>query len=250
VEFFKGLRRVYSGAVDTICDDVGVSQGRDRELRRRQIAAGARSVFADKGSTVSVRDVAKATGTTEAAIFRLYSSKEELFEAAILVPLEDLTRDLGRIAERFMPATLHERMKLGRDFQYQLGLVVDRITPLLWVALFSRGGRAFYRERMGPLLEEAARVTSLALSPVTRRSVDARTVFIAMMGMHLGLAVDARLGGGVGGDPTEVDWAEAAKAITDVLAFGLLETEPEARLARTARRYPPTGRTGLHPAAG
>jgi len=206
---------------------------RDADLRRRQIAAVARTVFAAEGSSVSVRDVAKAAGITEAAIYRLFSSKRELFEAAILLPLEELARDLGRVAEQFMPASLHERMNLGQEFQRQLAAVVRRITPLLGSALYSETGREFYRERMAPLLEQAGQVTSLAMSPVTRRTVDPRTVFIAMMGMYLGLAADARLGGD---EEESLDWEEASRALTELVAFGLLDPRPHDRLRdRTGR---------------
>lgn len=204
---------------------------RDLDLKRRELAAVARAVFVSEGAAVSMRDLARAAGTTDAGIYRLFSSKQELFEAAILLPLEELARDLARVAEGFMPADVRGRMNLGQEFQRQLAEVVERITPLLGAALYSRSGREFYRERMGPLLDEAGAATTVAVSPVTRKTMDPRTLFVAMMGMYFGLAADGLLGDGDGEDES-LDRDETARVLTELVAFGALDPRAEERLRR------------------
>ena len=63
--------------------------GRTRKLRRgpltrKQILDAALALFSDKGFTrTSVRDIARAAGITDAAIYYHFASKRELFEALI-----------------------------------------------------------------------------------------------------------------------------------------------------------------------
>jgi AcrR family transcriptional regulator len=58
------------------------------ELRRRLLEAAA-ELFATRGyGGTTTKEIARRAETTEAAIFRVYRSKEELFNAAIMSPFE------------------------------------------------------------------------------------------------------------------------------------------------------------------
>lgn len=67
--------------------------------RRQHIIQAARTVFEESGFDGSrTRDIAAAAGINEAMLYRHFSSKEELFEAAIAVPLEAAVAKLVQLA--------------------------------------------------------------------------------------------------------------------------------------------------------
>jgi hypothetical protein len=95
------------------------------------------------------------------------------------------------------------------------------IVPLLGVALFEKGGRAFYRDRLVPLLDRAGRdADELLASWPVRQQIDGRTAFTMTFGMHLGLALDAHMRG----EPIEVEPLSAA--VADVVVRGLSRSSP------------------------
>jgi AcrR family transcriptional regulator len=66
--------------------------------RRRLLREAARTVFTQKGwSRARTRDIAQEAGVTETVLYRYFPSKEDLFEGAILEPLEGLVADLTEL---------------------------------------------------------------------------------------------------------------------------------------------------------
>jgi AcrR family transcriptional regulator len=62
-----------------------------REERRRQILEAAVAVFSQKGfHATNVSDVAAQAGVSQGTIYWYFDSKEELFEAALMLPFIDL----------------------------------------------------------------------------------------------------------------------------------------------------------------
>ena len=63
--------------------------------RRQQIVSSARKVFVAQGlGGARTRDIAAEAGVNEALLYRHFASKEELFEAAVVEPLQSAVAHL------------------------------------------------------------------------------------------------------------------------------------------------------------
>jgi AcrR family transcriptional regulator len=123
--------------------------------RREQILVAARQVFLESGFTgARTKEIAERAGITEAFLFRRFSSKEEMYRAAVLDPVvgafDALAADIKAI---------------GDDSGDDRTLFIRRVTELCltffaeWgsldaVALFSElnMGRVFYQTDLAPRL--------------------------------------------------------------------------------------------------
>jgi TetR/AcrR family transcriptional regulator len=200
------------------------------DLRREQIAAAARDIFAVRGlAGARTREIAKAANVTETVLYRHFSSKEEVFDAAVLEPVERLANDLMRLTAGFSQADPGERLELSEHVHAEIQAVVDQITPLLGIALFSGGaaGREFYRSRLAPLLDVTVDAIRQAMSPRQQRVMEPRTLLLTIVGMYLGLSLDALFA------EEPVDSPGAARQLTHLVAFGLPDGS---RPAATPRR--------------
>ena len=188
------------------------------DLRRKQIAVAARHVFAVRGlAGAKTRQIAEAADVTETILYRHFASKEEIFEAAILEPVEQLATDLMRLMAEFSRIDPKARLEMSQKVHDEIRKVVQEITPLLGVALFSsqEGGGAFYRERMVPLLDLAADALSQAMAPRQQKVVAPRTLLLAIVGMYLGTSLEALFA------DRQVDWDGVTHDMTELVAFGL-----------------------------
>lgn len=171
--------------------------------RRAQIIEAAQQVFARSNlKGARTRDIAKAAKINQATLFEHFTSKEELFEEAVIKPFLDTMRGMHERLPRYAAAgTLEEMQTLGvAQTQRQIETMFD-IFPLLAAALFSDLdlGRKLYREQMLPLL----RVRAAAIAPLTRASLDPETVEFAVFGTILALAMHQTFSG-EGGDPARL----------------------------------------------
>jgi AcrR family transcriptional regulator len=93
------------------------------ELRRRVLQA-AEELFAAKGyGGATTREIALKAETTEAAIFRAFSSKEELFKAAVLSPFEQF---MARYTGEWLPEpTRGTPQEALREFAEELYTLVS-----------------------------------------------------------------------------------------------------------------------------
>jgi TetR/AcrR family transcriptional regulator len=200
------------------------------DLRREQIAVAARHVFATRGlAGARTREIAKAANVTETVLYRHFTSKEEIFEAAVLEPVERLASDLMRLTAGFAKADPGERLELSEHVHEEIRAVVEQITPLLGIALFSgAAGRQFYKARVAPVLDLAADAFSQAMSPRQQRVMEPRTLLLTIVGMYFGLSLDALF------STKRVDSPDAARQLTHLVAFGLPVSESDR--ATTPRR--------------
>ena len=207
------------------------------DLRREQIAVAARHIFAVRGlAGARTRDIAKAANVTETVLYRHFSSKEEVFEAAVLEPVERLASDLMRLTAGVSRVDAGTRLELSEHVHEEIRAVVDQITPLLGIALFSGGaaGREFYRSRLAPVLDVTVDAIRQAMSPRQQRVMEPRTLLLTIIGMYFGLSLD-----GLFADEP-VDSSGAARRLTHLVAFGLRGDEPEPKVSRS--RPAPTPR--------
>src|SRR5712671_4560829 len=177
------------------------------DLRRKQIAVAARHVFAVSGlAGAKTRQIAEAADVTE-----------EILEAAILEPVEQLATDLMRLTAEFSRIDPKRRLELSQQVHDEIRRVVEDITPLLGVALFSSRdtGRRFYCDRLVPLFDLAADAIGQAMAPKQQKVMEPRVMLLVLVGMYLGVSLEALFA------DRAVDWDGVTRDLTDVVAFGL-----------------------------
>lgn len=193
------------------------------EQRRRQIAAAAARVFAEKGYAAATnRDIAAAAGISPGLIYWYYDSKEDLFKAvfeqfaplqalgASLAGAEDLPVDqvLERLASGLLAAVRQPEhaaiLRLGLTEAIRFPEPARHLGHL--IARHPVGGLAAYFERQ----IAAGRI----------RPVDPWLAAQAFLGSILGYAVRKRI---VGHDDLQaVDDAAMASTLAGLFAHGLL----------------------------
>ena len=162
--------------------------------RREEIIAAAQEAFVRSTfSGARTRDIAEAAGVNQAILFRLFPTKEDLFEAAVLQPLIDAMRSIhGRIEVYATAKTPDQMGALAEPSTIQHLEDMQRILPLLTTALFSdhERGRALFREHLEPLI----RARGEMLRPLMRDGVDPAFVGLANFGMLFAVAMQRWLG--------------------------------------------------------
>jgi AcrR family transcriptional regulator len=181
------------------------SQAKQRRLpaekRRELILDAARDSFIRKGyAGATTKDIAEATGVTEAMVYRHFASKQELFEEAVALPLERAVGELAEYqSERRPSAGEHEDAAdfvraESLAFFSDLLVAMREIAPLLGVVLFTdeeRGGE-YYRERISPIHDRVRAIIVDNLPTWNARDFDADILARVTFGMSWALAVDER----------------------------------------------------------
>jgi len=166
--------------------------------RRTEILNGARAVFATKGLNGGrMRDIAKAADANIATVFAHFPSKEELFDAAVSGPLEELFASQSAAESPFLSGTLEEKWALSRNgFREYLTAMHDNL-PLLIAALFAdhEHGERFYKAYMMPFFQRMSAHIERSNPEVKERNLDPRTLGLVVFGVHLMLALDAHYRG-------------------------------------------------------
>lgn len=187
------------------------------EVRRQQIAEAAREVFVTRGlSGARTTDIAAAAGITETVLYRHFRSKEEVFEEAILLPIERLAGELLALESEFPSLTGDRQLQLSHETHQKLFKVIYEITPLLGVALFSdrETGTRFYNERLFPVFERVINGIRRAMPPQVLQVMDARNLFLMLCGLYLGRSFDAQQ------RDAEIHEELVAQVVTDLILFG------------------------------
>lgn len=168
--------------------------------RRELILEAARAIFVRQGfSGARTKDIAAEAGINEALIYRHFQSKEELFDAAVIEPLERWMATYRHLGASIPHAiTPEDRLMLLQKTAIEFMREVEQVLPLLGIALFGSEGHGadFYRNRIVPLIDNWADRGRLALAPNMRgASFDQR--FLSMVGIGVGifLAADAHFRG-------------------------------------------------------
>jgi AcrR family transcriptional regulator len=207
----------------------------ERSKRRQIILDAARQAFLASGySGARTRDIAERAGVTEALLYRHFASKEELFEEAIVAPLDQWTSSLPDYVLLTSGSDEAERREIARTANADLLRTTIEIMPLLGVVLFGspEGGREFYLRKFLPLVERSVGATAAYNAGWTRPGLDSGVVTRAGIGLYLMYAMDAQFSG------REVDVEEVARQFVDILFDGMVTREPPkpVRRAAAARR--------------
>ena len=190
-----------------------------KSARRAEILDAARSVFLAQGPQgARVRDIAEVAGINDALIYQHFRSKEELFDAAVVFPLERLVRRLhGTADELTFEGDSQVPRELTRTFIRDLLAAMEESILLFGVVLFSDrdAGARFYRERIVPFIDVVTAAVNQFEPQWEHRAFDARRVTLAVWGMCWSLAMDAHF------RSTPLDVDGAAGEITDQVFAGL-----------------------------
>ena len=163
-------------------------------MRRAQILAGAREIFLKRGlAGARTKDIAQAAGVPEGLLYRHFDSKEGLFVAAIIEPLQSLLNDLTRSIDRLIPEEPSSRAVQIELVHEEIFERMLEIVPLLGTALFADRdlGRDFYRTWVMPLLEDVYRTVENKMASLTDVQVSARSITMALLGAYTWATVDA-----------------------------------------------------------
>lgn len=187
--------------------------------RRQQILDAARPLFLEAGlSGTRTRDVARAAGVNEALLYQHFASKDELFEEAIVAPLQ---RIVDRLAESKPFSELDPTGRPQRDateafVRAVLATFVESVS-LFGVVLFADRtvGARFYQDQMAPLLDRISDTISTNLGAWPHRDFDPHLAIVATFGMCWSVAIDAAY------RDKAVDVPDVAGQLTDLLFLGV-----------------------------
>lgn len=188
-----------------------------KDDRRVQILEAARRVFLTLGPRTRVSDIADEAGINVALIYQHFDSKDELFAAAVVYPIEQIVDRLGMSAVALPPDTDVEQRENTLYFMREvLGALLESI-PLFGIVLFAdfESGRRFYNERIAPLFDDIMKTVSSNLNSWSHRDFDFSVTTPAAFGMCWGVAMDAAFRG------ITIDVDRAAKQLNDVIFDGL-----------------------------
>ncbi|CDO88574.1 TetR/AcrR family transcriptional regulator [Mycobacterium triplex] len=163
------------------------------EHRRAQIIAAARSVFLEYGfAGTRVRDIAERAGITENLVYVRFANKNEIYQAAVTDPLDDLVDRLTTAVTETTQAG-QPRSALFERFHAVLYASMTEIAPLLAAALFSvpEAGRGYFSDVVLPKFTQAI---SSVITDVTGFDVDSLELDVlveGVFGLHFGLALDS-----------------------------------------------------------
>jgi TetR/AcrR family transcriptional regulator len=186
--------------------------------RRASILATAREVFQQNGlAGARTKIIAELAGTSEAILYRHFASKEELFEAAVLEPVEALVAHLVESADSMATLGGHSRRQASYQVNADVLANMRKVAPLLGVALFSdrEAGRRFYRERLEPLLERLTQDLHRSLDEWPHWPISAELLVALQLGTYNWIALHEHFGS------RKPDGDAVSHMLTDVLVRAL-----------------------------
>lgn len=156
--------------------------------RRQQIVASARKVFVAQGlGGARTRDIAAEADVNEALLYRHFASKEELFEAAVVEPLQSAVAHL--VQESGAPpddseSSREEMVERTRLFLLDLIGVMQEVSPLLGIMMFGGDEPAagYYKQHLSPLLKQIGDVVRMNLGWWDHRDFDPDQVVHTLFG--------------------------------------------------------------------
>jgi AcrR family transcriptional regulator len=190
--------------------------------RRAQIVAAAKEVFIESGFTAArAKDVAERAGITEAFLYRVFHSKEEIFRLAVEVPLlefaERLRAEEHDLASRKDVSPVEVLTHLN---ELLLGYLVE-IAPLLAAAVFADAsrGRDIYSNVLVPGLRDAVRSALAEIPDGVGRALDTDLLVDTILGVHFAVALEGLL------DEGPMDVSRVARQLTKLFAPSVIGAE-------------------------
>jgi AcrR family transcriptional regulator len=191
------------------------------EERRAQILEAAKVVFVRSGlGGARTRELAKEAGVNEATLFAHFASKEDLFEEAIVKPLEQLASAEQVIGDNYKAAkSVEEQRAINLEAHRRMLQTVHDIFPLLMTALFSDSerGRQFYNDHMYPWFQAAAASGRQTFAGKPRKHLNTQMANWVPVGAYMVIVMDHYFRN------ARLDMEEAIKTISSICESGLFE---------------------------
>jgi AcrR family transcriptional regulator len=193
--------------------------------RRAQILNAARAEFVTRGlAGARIHEVAEAAGVTHALIYRHFASKEQLFQEAVIAPLEE--RVAAHVAAMKALPDDPEGTAQGRgarEWVRELLTFFHESIEGLGVVLFGeqQNGRDFYTRHLRPIMDGYIEAGKANLPRWPHREYDVDTAVHTVFGVAFWLALDHSM------RQREVDLDERADLIVDVILRGVVDRLPE-----------------------
>jgi TetR/AcrR family transcriptional regulator len=199
--------------------DGGARRRLSAEERRHQIVESARTVFLRQGFVgTRTREIADEAGITEAFLFRFFTSKQELYEAAVAEPMRDLVAELLATANGIGASDVNGREVL-RQINQMLARFMSESAPFLatlWLRELGRG-REFYQRELRPSLSRPINSVISRITGWNEPADEHSLIFAAFVGVHVALAMDAML------RERTFDPRQTAEQLTRLFADGIPE---------------------------
>jgi AcrR family transcriptional regulator len=192
------------------------------DQRRASITAAAREVFLRHGfAGARTRQISEMAGINEALLYRHFRSKEEIFEAAIIDPLErriDELLSFVPVAEGLADAPDARRESVTAVMDTLLG-AVEEILPLLGPLLFAEPsrGEVVWRDHIAPATVRFVESVERVSRAWGRPDVDAHLVVTSAVGACVAATFEARIA-----PRSARDRAQLVTAMADNVLYGML----------------------------
>lgn len=201
---------------------------RERPMRRRLSAAerrgeileAAHSVFVRRGlSGARTREIAEVAGVNEALLYHHFSSKEALFEAAVVAPLREAL-EVVATAQETLPSISSdlEAVRMFTLFHVRQFLeIMEHAALSMGVAMFAdpEVGSDFFGETFRPMIDVLARIISRAVDGVAAPPATPEMIATMGLGACFTLVMDHHFRG------AELDLDACAVQIADVMLLGV-----------------------------
>jgi len=186
--------------------------------RRGQIVDAAREEFLASGFQGSrTKSIAERAGITEALIYQHFASKQDLFEAAVVSPLERVVDKLKVVSEALPPGSDDlQRHNTYLYVKYTLDALAESAV-LFGLVLFSNRdeGELLYKRMITPILDTCIGIVKSNDESWAHRPFDPEFTVPATFGMCYFLTVDAAYRG------HSLDSADMARKICGLVFDGL-----------------------------
>jgi AcrR family transcriptional regulator len=204
-----------ASATDAAVPGAGPAARLSAAERKAQISTAAQEVFVESGLAMArTKEIADRAGITEAFMFRLFDSKEELYQTAIEDPAAELVtswaNEIGQCVARGDVAvdTLLAINEKG------IAILSD-LAPLFVIAVFSQmeRGKRFYRQIVEPALSQP--LVSAPVRSWASERVNIEVMWRAIFGVQLGIVIRHQMTG------APIDTLEVARQLTHMIVTGI-----------------------------
>lgn len=186
--------------------------------RRTLLLAAAREEFLRVGPDgARISGIAERAGVNVALLYRYFESKEQMFEEAIVEPLDRLLSEMVVDSNPLEPSTTTDPTEAVYAFYRSLLAVFAETFAMFGVVLFSGqvSGHEFYQRRIVPFIDTVAAQVRIAGSLWPQQDDPAITTPICV-GMCWGVTMDAHFRG------AQLDLDEVATVLVRITTHGLL----------------------------
>jgi TetR/AcrR family transcriptional regulator len=188
------------------------------EKRRETILAAALAVFAERGLEGGrLREIAARAGITEPYLFRHFTSKAELYEAAVTEPLIRLIERFEEQITLIPGAGRLTGVTLVREINRTILEFMLEAIPYIGVSMFSDmpEGRTFYTTQIYARVHEPIRSLLGCIKGWPSPTVSLDLVANSMWGLNYGIALDALHTG------LNIDIAKTADRVSRLYVSGI-----------------------------